>query len=74
MLFAVFSGIGLLIRGHPTGPPSAQGLMTISPCSAQEGTISRALEPKSFIDKPLESKTQNLVHRSFCGNGYWAFL
>jgi hypothetical protein len=57
-LFAVASGIGLRIRGHPTGPPSAQELIMISPSSAQEGTISRRLEHKSFISKPLESKTR----------------
>jgi hypothetical protein len=55
---AVSSGIGLRIRGHPTGPPSAQELIMISPASAQEGTISRRLEHKSFISNPLESKTR----------------
>jgi hypothetical protein len=33
-LFAVPSGIGLRIRGHPTGPPSAQELIMISPPAA----------------------------------------
>ena len=50
--------MGLRIRGHPTGPPSAQELIMISHHSAQEdGTISRIMEHKSFISKPLESKT-----------------
>src|ERR1019366_4948863 len=56
---AVSSGIDLRIRGHPTGPPSAQALIMISPPSTQEeGTISRRLEHKSFVSKPLESKTR----------------
>ena len=47
-----------LRRRHPTGPPSAQELKMTSHFSAQkEGTISRNLERKSFISKPLESKT-----------------
>ena len=32
----IFGVIGLRIRGHPTGPPSAQALTMISPPSAQE--------------------------------------
>ena len=56
----LFSGAkGLRIRSHPTGPPSTQVLIMISPPTAQEkGTISRKLYHKSFISKPLESKTQ----------------
>jgi hypothetical protein len=45
------------IRTHLTGPLSAQGLMMIS-LPAQKRTISRRLEPKSFIYKPLERKTR----------------
>jgi hypothetical protein len=56
--FAVSSGIGLRIRGHPTGLTSAQELIMNSPPSAQEGTISWRLEHKSFISKPLDSKTR----------------
>ncbi len=51
--FAVSSG--LRIPGHPTGPPSAQGFMMISPPPARERTVSRRLEHKSFSYKPLES-------------------
>ena len=51
--------IGPRIRGHPTGPPSAQKLtMTSRPSAQEEGILSRNLEHKSFISKPLESKTQ----------------
>jgi hypothetical protein len=58
-LLAVPSGIGLRIRVHATGLASAQELMMISHPSAQEaGAISRRVEHKSFISKPLESKTQ----------------
>jgi hypothetical protein len=52
------SEIALRIRGHPTGLPSAQERIMISPHSAQEGTISRRLEYKSFISKPLDSATR----------------
>ena len=46
-------------RVHATGLASAQELMMISHPSAQEaGAISRRVEHKSFISKPLESKTQ----------------
>ena len=46
-------------RGHLTGPSSNKALIMISPPSArEEGTISRRLEHKSLISKPLESKTR----------------
>jgi hypothetical protein len=60
-LFAVSSGIGLRIRGHPTGSLSAQELIMISPPLAQEGTLLRRLEHKSFISNSLESKTRLIL-------------
>ena len=46
-------------RFQPTGPPSAQMLIMIShPSVQEEGAISRRLEHKSFISKPLESNTR----------------
>ena len=56
-LFGVSIGIGLRIRDHPTDPPSAQELiMTSHPSTQEEGIITRRLEHKSFISKPLETK------------------
>ena len=51
-------GISVLPPGAKTARASAQGLMMISPSSAQEGTISQRLEHKSFIYNSLESKTR----------------
>jgi hypothetical protein len=48
----------LRARGLLPGPPSAQGLVMISPPSAQEGTISRRLVRKSLSYNLLESKTR----------------
>jgi len=60
-LFTVPSGIGLRIRDHPTGPPSDQALIMISPPSDLERSISRRRKHKSFISKPLESKTRMIA-------------
>ena len=52
--FAPITGvIGSRIRGHPTGPLSAQEVIMISLPSAQEGAIAGSLEHKSFISNPL---------------------
>src|ERR1700690_2314699 len=71
--FAKSNGMGLRIRGHQTGPPSAQKLIMVNP-STQPGRTPRIAEAGAQATYFQALREQSPVYRSFRWNGYWDFV